>query len=121
MGNMVDPNALIESLREFANHDYLKEDRENALSFAKVLMSQAAETLSALEYSVDDLSLYFVAFSRHEGREWTCHAGYVFAYNKETIEALLSARYGTEIKVRSAERIDIFEGSVLYGRSWTSC
>ena len=68
---------------------------------------------------MDDLNVYFVVFSKHEGRQWTGHAGYIFAKKEEDIKTLLSKRHG-EVNVRSVEQVSIEEGTVLYGERWRS-
>lgn len=60
---------------------------------------------------------YMIFFSHHEGKEWICHAGCIWAQNKESIESLLKRHYG-EVLLRSAEKIDIQEGTILYGERW---
>lgn len=69
------------------------------------------------EHSGSGLNLYFVAFSRHEGKEWIANAGYIFAKNEESIVPLLSKHYG-EVNVRYSQKIDIREGTILYGERW---
>ena len=52
------------------------------------------------------LNVYFVAFSRHKGKEWIANAGYIFAKDEESLEALLNKQYG-EVRIRSAQKVDI--------------
>lgn len=66
-----------------------------------------------------ELSLFFVLFSIHEEKQWAAHAGYVFAYDRKTLETLLNKKYGSVV-VRSATSVNIQEGTVLYGERWTA-
>ena len=65
----------------------------------------------------DELNLYFVLFSIHKGKEWTAHAGYIFAKCPADIQLLLNRTFG-ETLCRSMEKIRIEEGTVLYGERW---
>ena len=70
-----------------------------------------------LEHSGSGINLYFVAFSRHKGKEWVCNSGYIFAKDEESLEALLNKQYG-EVRIRSTQKVDIQEGTILYGERW---
>ena len=70
-----------------------------------------------LEHSGAGLNLYSIAFSRHKGKEWFCYGGYIFAKDEESLEALLNKQYG-EVRIRSAQKVDIREGTILYGERW---
>lgn len=64
-----------------------------------------------------DLNLYFVVFSVHKKREYLSCAGYIFAKDKKDIQRLLDAHYGVTV-VRSAVKVEIEEGKILYGERW---
>ena len=89
--------------------------------YATVLMHDAKLAIEELDAYKNSLNLYFVAFSKHEGREWTCHAGFIFAKRKEDIEPLLNIECGTDVIVRSAESLSVQEGTILYGERWRKC
>ena len=63
------------------------------------------------------LKTYFVMFSVHRNREWTCHAGYIFAYDEESIKSWLDKKYGDTI-IRHVIEVDVEEGTILYGERW---
>ena len=86
--------------------------------YARTVMNEARRAIVDLEAYKNSLKLYFVLFSKKEGLQWTCHGGYIFAKDRKDIGPLLSIRYGTEINVRTIEKIDILEGTVLYGERW---
>ena len=65
----------------------------------------------------NDLNLYFVLFSVHKDKEWSAHAGYVFAYDRDSLQLLLNRKYGSAV-VRSAATVTIEEGTILYGERW---
>lgn len=64
-----------------------------------------------------DLNLYFVAFSVHKDKEYVTCAGYIFSKDEKDIQRLLNAHYGMTF-VRTAVKVDITEGKVLYGQRW---
>ena len=86
--------------------------------YVRTVMNEARRAIVDLEAYKNSLKLYFVLFSKKEGLQWTCHGGYIFAKDGKDIGPLLSIRYGTEINVRTIEKIDILEGTVLYGERW---
>ena len=96
-----------EEFKEFDNRYY-----------ARVLMHDAKLAIEELDAYKNSLNLYFVSFSKHEGLEWTCHAGFIFAKKKEDIEPLLNIECGTDVIVRSAESLSVQEGTILYGERW---
>ena len=96
-----------EKFKEFGNRYY-----------ARVLMHDAKVAIEELDAYKNSLNLYFVAFSTHEGQEWTCYAGFIFAKRKEDIEPLLNIECGTDVIVRSAESFSVQEGTILYGERW---
>ena len=69
----------------------------------------------------NDLKLYFVVFSVHQKdkSQWAAHAGYIFAYDRSRLDALLKRHYG-DIVIRTASEVIIKEGTVLYGERWTA-
>ncbi len=82
-------------------------------------------TMPEIQYSIStgpaeerELNLYFVLFSVHKNKEWTAHAGYIFAYDRDSLQSLLDKKYGSVV-VRSAASVTIQEGTVLYGERWT--
>lgn len=70
-----------------------------------------------LEHLPANLNVYSVAFSRHKDKEWFCYDGYIFAKDEESLEALLNKQYG-EVRIRYAQKVDIQEGTILYGERW---
>ena len=86
--------------------------------YARVVMHDAKLAIEELDAYKNSLNLYFVSFSKHEGQEWTCHAGFIFAKKKEDIEPLLNIECGTDVIVRSAESLSVQEGTILYGERW---
>ena len=112
--------TLIRNLEEMSN---LTEDEFKEFSnryYAKVLMHNAKLAIEELDAYKNSLNLYFVVYSKHEGKEWSGYAGYIFAKKKEDIEPLLSIQCDADVTVCSIESVDIREGSVLYGRRWIS-
>ena len=75
--------------------------------------------LSAMneDITVDHLHLYFITFAIRREKEFTAHAGYIFAYDEESLSKLLNEQYG-EVRIRSVHKIDIQEGTVLCGERW---
>ena len=66
---------------------------------------------------MEDLNLYFIAFSVHKDREFEACAGYIFAKDEKDIQKLLDAHYGMTF-LRMAVKVDITEGKILYGERW---
>ena len=66
---------------------------------------------------MDELNLYFVLFSVHKDKQYSAHAGYVFARDPSAIQAILYREYGETI-CRSIEKIEYEEGTILYGQRW---
>lgn len=66
---------------------------------------------------MDDLKLYFVTFATHEDKEWICNAGYIFANKPEQVPKLLAKKFG-EVRMLALRKIDVEEGTVLYGERW---
>ena len=94
-----------EEFKEFGNRFY-----------ARVLMHDAKLAIEGLDAYKNSLNLYFVSFSKHEGQEWTCHAGFIFGKRKEDIEELLKFQYNADVTIRSIESVDIQEGTIImYG------
>lgn len=100
-------NLTEDDFKEFSNRYY-----------ARVVMNDAKLTIEELDAYKNSLNLYYVVYSKHEGLEWTCHAGFIFAKKKEDIEFLLSIQYDTDVVVRSIESLDVQEGTILYGERW---
>lgn len=96
-----------EKFKEFGNRYY-----------ARVVMHDAKLAIEELDAYKNNLNLYFVVFSKHEGKEWSGYAGYIFAKKKEDIEPLLNINCNADVTIRSIESVDVQEGTVLYGERW---
>lgn len=96
-----------EEFKDFGNRHY-----------AKILMYNAKLAIEELDAYKNSLNLYFVVFSKHEGKEWSGYAGYIFAKKKEDIEQLLEIQCNTDVTIRSVESVDVQEGTILYGERW---
>lgn len=66
---------------------------------------------------MDELKLYFVTFATHEDKEWICNAGYIFAKKAESVSKLLAKKFG-EVRMLALRKVDVEEGTVLYGERW---
>jgi len=86
--------------------------------YARVLMHDAKLAIEELDAYKNSLNLYFVVFSKHEGKEWSGYAGYIFAKKKEDIEPLLNIQCNADVTIRSIESVDVQEGTILYGERW---
>ena len=112
--------TLIRNLGEMSN---LTEDEFKEFGnryYAKVLMHNAKLAIEELDAYKNSLNLYFVVYSKHEGKEWSGYAGYIFAKRKDDIEQLLKIQCDADVTIRSVESVNVQEGSVLYGRRWIS-
>ena len=96
-----------EDFKEFGNRYY-----------ARVVMHDAKLAIEELDAYKNSLNLYFVVFSKHEGKEWSGYAGYIFAKRKDDIEQLLKIQCNADVTIRSIESVDVQEGTVLYGERW---
>lgn len=96
-----------EKFKEFGNRYY-----------ARVVMHDAKLAIEELNAYKNSLNLYFVVFSKHEGKEWSGYAGYIFAKKKEDIEPLLNIQCNTDVTIRSIASVDVQEGTILYGERW---
>lgn len=96
-----------EKFKEFGNRYY-----------ARVLMHDAKLAIQELDAYKNSLNLYFVVFSRHEGKEWSGYAGYIFAKRKEDIEELLKIQCDADVTIRSIASVDVQEGTILFGERW---
>lgn len=96
-----------EKFKEFGNRYY-----------ARVLMHDAKLAIQELDAYKNSLILYFVVFSRHEGKEWSGYAGYIFAKRKEDIEELLKIQCDADVTIRSIASVDVQEGTILFGERW---
>lgn len=67
--------------------------------------------------SENEIDLFFVVFAIHNDKEWSAHAGYIFAENRDEIDELLRAKYG-EVNIRHCEKIKVEKGTILYGERW---
>lgn len=99
-----------EEFKEFGNRYY-----------ARVLMHDAKLAIEELDAYKNSLNLYFVVFSKHEGKEWSGYAGYIFAKRKEDIEELLKIQCDADVTIRSIASVDVQEGTILYGERWRKC
>ena len=66
---------------------------------------------------MNDLKLFFVAFSVHKEREWVAHAGYLFVREGTSIHDILTEKYG-EVRMLSMQWVRVTEGTILYGSGW---
>ena len=66
---------------------------------------------------MNDLNLYFVVFSQHKEKQWEGYCGYIFAKNEESVTDLLNEHLG-EVHVRSVQKVEVKEGSILFGERW---
>lgn len=66
---------------------------------------------------MDELKLFFVSFAMHKDKEWICNAGYIFAKKAESVSKLLSEKYG-EIRMLALRKVEVEEGTILYGERW---
>ena len=110
--------TLIQNLEMMSN---LSEDDFKEFSnryYARVMMNDAKLAIEELDAYKNSLNLYFVVYSKHEGKEWSGYAGYIFAKNKEDIEPLLSIQCNADVTVRSIESLSVQEGTILYGERW---
>lgn len=96
-----------EDFKEFGNRHY-----------AKILMHDAKLAIEELDAYKNSLNLYFVVFSKHEGKEWSGYAGYIFAKRKDDIKQLLEIQCNADVTIRSIESVDVQEGTILYGERW---
>ena len=64
-----------------------------------------------------NLNVYFIIFSQHKNRQWEGYCGYIFAKDEKSIPELLTERLG-EVCVRSIQKVDVKEGTVLFGERW---
>lgn len=85
--------------------------------YTKVLM-RAKLAIEELDAYKNSLNLYFVVYSKHEGKEWSGYAGYIFAKQKDDIEQLLKIQCNADVTIRSIESVDVQEGTILYGERW---
>lgn len=97
------------------NHEHYETPIQITEDKFKELGNRYIEELDAYKNS---LNLYFVVFSKHEGKEWSGYAGYIFAKKKEDIESLLSVQCNADVTIRSIESVDVQEGTILYGERW---
>lgn len=112
--------TLVQNLEQMSN---LTEDDFKEFSnryYARAVMHDAKLAIEELDAYKNSLNLYFVVYSKHEGKEWSGYAGYIFAKRKEDIEELLKIQCDADVTIRSIESIDIQDGSVLCGRRWIS-
>ncbi len=100
-------NLTEDDFKEFSNRYY-----------ARVLMHDAKLAIQELDAYKNSLNLYFVVYSKHEGKEWSGYAGYIFAKRKDNIEQLLKIQCDADVTIRSVESVDVQEGTVLYGERW---
>ncbi len=110
--------TLIQNLELMSN---LSEDDFKEFSnryYARVLMHDAKLAIQELDAYKNSLNLYFVVYSKHEGKEWSGYAGYIFAKRKDDIEQLLKIQCDADVTIRSIESIDVQEGTILYGERW---
>lgn len=110
--------TLIQNLELMSN---LSEDDFKEFSnryYARVLMHDAKLAIEELDAYKNSLNPYFVVYSKHEGKEWSGYAGYIFAKKKEDIESLLNIQCNTDVTIRSIESVDVQEGTILYGERW---
>ena len=110
--------TLVQNLELMSN---LSEDDFKEFSnryYARVLMHDAKLAIQELDAYKNSLNPYFVVYSKHEGKEWSGYAGYMFVKKKEDIEPLLRIQCDTDVTVRSAESISVQEGTILYGERW---
>ena len=96
-----------EDFKEFGNRYY-----------ARVIMHDAKLAIEELDAYKNNLNLYFVIFSKHEGKEWSGYAGYIFAKKKEDIEPLLNIQCNADVIIRSIASADVQEGTILFGERW---
>lgn len=66
------------------------------------------------------LNAYVVSFSRKNGKEWFCTAGCIFAKSEDDIPKILTEKYGA-VCIRSINKLDISDGTILYGSTWHVC
>ena len=66
---------------------------------------------------MNDLKLFFVMFAVHGEKEWAAHAGYIFAKKAESVSKLLAKKYG-EVRMLALRKVEVEEGTVLYGERW---
>ena len=100
-------NLTEDDFKEFSNRYY-----------ARAVMHDAKLAIEELDAYKNSLNLYFVVYSKHEGKEWSGYAGYIFAKQKDDIEQLLKVQCDTDITIRSIESVDVQEGTILYGERW---
>ena len=81
-------------------------------------MHDAKLAIEELDAYKNSLNLYFVVLSKHEGKEWSGYAGYIFAKRKEDIEELLKIQCDANVTIRSIASVDVQEGTILYGERW---
>ena len=67
--------------------------------------------------NMNELKLFFVSFAIHKDKEWICNAGYIFAKKPESVSKLLAKKFG-EVRMLALRKIDVEEGTVLYGERW---
>lgn len=67
-----------------------------------------------------DLKLYFVMFAAKDAdeKEWTAHYNYIFARDELTVFNLINEQYDS-VHIRSVQQVNVEEGTILYGKSWS--
>ena len=76
--------------------------------------------MDELGITTDHLNAYNVAFSRKNEKEWFCTAGCIFAKSEDDIPKILTEKYGT-VCIRSVCKLDISEGTIIYGSYMHIC
>ena len=107
--------TLVQNLEQMSN---LTEDDFKEFSnryYARTIMHDAKLAIEELDAYKNSLNLYFVVFSKHEGKEWSGYAGYIFAKRKEDIEELLKIQCDADVTIRSIASVDVQEGTILFG------
>ena len=110
--------TLIQNLEMMSN---LSENEFKEFSnryYARVMIHDAKLAIEELDAYKNSLNLYFVVYSKHEGKEWSGYAGYIFAKKKEDIEPLLNIQCNTDVTIRSIASVDVQEGTILFGERW---
>lgn len=68
----------------------------------------------------DYLNAYVVAFSRKNEKEWFCSAACIFAKSEDDIHEILTEKYGL-VCIRSINKLDISEGTIIYSSYMHVC
>ena len=76
--------------------------------------------MDELSITTDHLNAYVVAFSWKLEKEWFCNMGCIFAKSEDDIPKILTEKYGA-VCIRSVCKLDISEGTILYGSTWHVC